>query len=244
MKAVILSAGTGTRLGALTHDIPKSMLPVNNRPLLEYILLYLKKNGIFDFCINLHFQPDKIKNYFENGSRWNVRINYSYEEKLRGTAGALAGFPELKSENRFIVIYGDILTAQPLRPLLDLHEQTAGFATLLVHRNSNSNSFLSVESGGRINRFIERPSEETRQKINPSAVYSNSAVQVLSSRALDYILGTDAFDLPKDVYIPNIRNEIISGYPIERPRVAVDSERRYRMACDMVSKGEFDVELE
>ena len=244
MKAVILSAGYGTRLGALTREIPKPMLPINKKPILEYILLYLKNNGFRDFYINLHFQPDRIKSYFRNGTRWNVSINYSHEKKPRGTAGALAGFPDLKKEDHFIVIYGDILTDQPLQPLLDLHWRNNSFATLLIHQNPDSNSFLSLGSEGRITEFIERPTAEIKRNLDTTTLYANSAVQILSAKALDYVLRNDCADLPKDVYIPNIQNEVISGYPIERPRIAVDSEKRYRVACEMISKGEINVEME
>ena len=89
-KAVILCAGYGTRLRPLTERCPKVMLSVGGRPLLEQHLQWLKAHGVSEFYINLHHLPDVITNHLGDGTRWGVRVVYSFEETLLGTAGALA----------------------------------------------------------------------------------------------------------------------------------------------------------
>jgi NDP-sugar pyrophosphorylase family protein len=88
MKALVLAAGEGQRLRPLTADRPKPMLPVGGRPLLEHIILLLKKHGIEEIAINLHYRPWAIVSHFGQGDRWGVRIRYSVEEQLLGSAGA------------------------------------------------------------------------------------------------------------------------------------------------------------
>ena len=89
MKAMILSAGYGTRLGDLTREIPKPMLPLGDRPLLEYILRNLLRHGFDEVAVNLHFMPEAIRDYFGDGSAWNCRLIYSHEAELLGTAGGV-----------------------------------------------------------------------------------------------------------------------------------------------------------
>jgi len=108
-QAVILSAGLGIRLRPLTNNIPKPMLPLLNKPMLQWNIEQFKKHGINEFFINLHYLPEVIKNYFGNGSKWGVKITYSFEPKILGTAGALKQFEDKLSET-FFLIYGDILS--------------------------------------------------------------------------------------------------------------------------------------
>jgi mannose-1-phosphate guanylyltransferase len=89
MKAMVLSAGYGTRLGDLTREIPKPMLDVNGHPILTYILANLKKHGFTEVAINLHFRPELIREYFGDGKNIGLRLTYSYEPELLGTAGGV-----------------------------------------------------------------------------------------------------------------------------------------------------------
>ena len=86
MKALILCAGKGERLKPLTDTIPKPMVPIANKPLLEYIIQLCKKHNIKDIAINTSYLPEKIKEYFGNGEKFGVNINYSYEPELLGTS--------------------------------------------------------------------------------------------------------------------------------------------------------------
>lgn len=109
MQAVILSAGFGTRLRPMTDKIPKVMVPIAGKPLLERHILQFKKHGVKEFFINLHYLPEVIKNYFGDGKKWGVKIVYAHEPEILGTAGGIKNFDgELK--DNFFVIYGDIFS--------------------------------------------------------------------------------------------------------------------------------------
>ena len=108
-QVVILSAGLGIRLKPITNTIPKPMLPLLNKPMLQWNIEQFKKYGINEFFINLHYLPEVIKNYFGDGSKLGVKITYSFEPEILGTAGALKRFKD-KLDKVFFLIYGDILS--------------------------------------------------------------------------------------------------------------------------------------
>ncbi len=108
-QALILCAGLGTRLRPLTDTIPKPMVPIGGKPLLEHHIERLKKYGVNDFLINPHYLPDKITDYFGDGSNWGVKITYKYEPELLGTAGTIKNF-ENDIKGNFFLIYGDVFS--------------------------------------------------------------------------------------------------------------------------------------
>ena len=236
--AIILAAGKGTRLGALTETRPKPMLDLHGQPLIERIIRHLASCGVRKIGINLCTMGEQIRQHLGDGSRLGVEISYSIEDTLRGTAGSLPAFRDwLGNAEDVLVIYGDILTDQDLLPLQELHQREAAFATLLVHQRQGSNSFLLLDAGGRVSDFIERPSESEREALLATGqqFYVNSALQILSRRALDEIANSAAFDLPRDLYIPRLANERIFALPLSGRRVAIDSEDRYHQALAMVA---------
>ncbi len=232
MKAIILAAGKGTRLGALTEDTPKPMLLVNTKPILERIILWLKENGIREIGINLFTKPKQITDYFAQGEKLGVALSFFPEKALTGTAGALGQFQNwLGDDENFVVVYGDVLTNQNLTPLIERQKKNQAFATLLIHRRASSNSYIKIDTAGRIQRFLERPENiEELQRANPAGFLVNSAVQVLSRRALTYILNHNCFDLPRDVYMKTHETEKIYTVLLEGERVAIDSAERLTLA--------------
>ncbi len=108
-QAVILCAGIGTRLRPLTDTMPKPMAPILGKPMLLWNINQFKKYGVSDFKINLHYLPNVVKDYFGDGSRFGVNIEYSFEEKILGTAGSLNRFRSRLNDN-FFLIYGDIIS--------------------------------------------------------------------------------------------------------------------------------------
>ena len=167
MKAMILSAGYGTRLGDLTREIPKPMLALGNRPLLEYILRNLFRHGFDEVAVNLHFMPEAIRDYFGDGSAWGCRLTYSHEAELLGTAGGVRNMAAfLGGSGPFLVHYGDVLTNQDFTAMLEFHRRRRALATLLVHQRAKSNSVLSLDDQGRVVRFLERPSDSERQGVS------------------------------------------------------------------------------
>ena len=242
MKAVVLCAGLGTRLGNLTRNVPKPMLPLNGKPLLAYTLHYLMKSNIEEIAINVHFFPEKITDYFKDGDSYGVHLHYSHEEELLGTAGALVNLtPWLSGEDEFLVLYGDILTDQDISLLIDKHREEGSFVTLLLHKSKKSNSIVKMNEAERITCFEERPSEEERNHLlkDNNEVWANSGMQVLSKRSLDYIVKIGAFDLPRDVYCKVVESEHISGVPLTGYRTAIDSSARYYEAEQAITNGAY-----
>jgi len=238
MKAVILCAGHGTRLGDLTQAMPKCLLPISGEPLLAYNLRYLGAFGISEIAVNLHFESAAIREFAGDGSRFGVRVHYSLEEELLGTAGALLplrGF--LEGETAFLVMYGDLLIDQDLRPMIARHEEKRPLATLLLHQRPGSNSVVVMDDQGRITKFLERPSEADRaQEASP---WVNSGLQILSEDVFEHIPSEGPADLPRDVYSGIVDQKACYGFALDGYRCAIDSLERYRMAQTAVETGAY-----
>lgn len=230
MKAMILCAGHGTRLGELTREIPKPMLDVVGRPLLEHIVTNLVRHGFDELVINLHFRPDVIPAHFGDGAKWNARITYSHEPQLLGTAGGVKNVARIfqVSAEPFLVHYGDIVTDQDFSALLRFHRERAALATLLTHRRAKSNSALELADDGRITRFLERPAEGAAHGIESPWVFSG--VTIAEPALLDEIPAGTACDLPRDVYSRIAGAAKLFGFPLTGNRVAVDSPERLNEA--------------
>ena len=238
MKALVLCAGYGTRLGDLTRETPKPMLPICGEPLLAYTLRYLAHHGFNQVAINLHFRPEVIVDCFGDGSKFGVVLHYSYEEDLLGTAGAVKRLePYFSDVDDFLVTYGDLLIDQDLTALMDFHRARRPCATLLLHQRAGSNSLVQMNEAQRIIGFVERPTKAERQ----AAPYPwvNSGLQVLNRRLFAYIPAGQPADLPRDVYIPMLEQEPIYGFPLTGFRCAIDSPERYAEAQAAVTEGRY-----
>lgn len=232
MKAMILAAGLGTRLGELTESIPKPMLDINGRPLLEYNLRYLAAYGFDEIMINLHFLPERIRNFAGDGSAFGVRVEYSYEEILLGTAGGVRKVIDFFDDvEPFLVIYGDILTDHDLGALLSVHRNNNALATLTLHQRAGSNSLVKLEENSQITGFVERPDEEERRKY--PFPWVNSGIQILQKEVLSGLDEGAFADLPRNVYPSLVEEGRLYGTALTGDRVAIDSPERYRMACEM-----------
>ena len=223
MKAIVLAAGLGTRLGGLTRDTPKPMLDAGGRPILDLILGHLASCGFTDVVINLHFRPEIIRSHIGDGSRFGLRVAYSPEPSLLGTAGALRAAAGLLRGGPFLVQYGDVVTDMDLGALLRRHREGEALATLVLHRRAGSNSAVRLEADGRITAFLERPTEEERRGIE--APWVNSGLCACSPGILDRIPEGPA-DLPRDVFVPLASEGLLRGVPLEGYRCAVDSPAR------------------
>lgn len=166
MKALILSAGLGTRLRPLTNTIPKVMVQIGGKPLLWYHIQLLKKHGVKDIWINLHEHPQVIKNYFGDGSRFGVKISYSYEKKLLGTAGALknpaSGIEKELRDGTFMVVYGDNLTDFAYTKLIKFHKENQALLSLGLYRCPDpwTMGVVEISEEGKILKFVEKPPKE------------------------------------------------------------------------------------
>jgi mannose-1-phosphate guanylyltransferase / phosphomannomutase len=131
VKAVIMAGGEGTRLRPQTSNLPKPMLPLVGRPMMEHIVSLLRRHGITDIVVTVAFLPNAIRSYFGDGSELGVRMVYATEESPLGTAGSVRNAREQLTE-RFLVISGDVLTDIDLSAVIDFHEENAALATLAL----------------------------------------------------------------------------------------------------------------
>jgi mannose-1-phosphate guanylyltransferase len=238
VKAIVLCAGYGTRLGHLTREMPKPMLPLHGEPLLAHTLRYLAAYGCRQIAINLHYLPEQITSYFGNGAGYGVSLHYSLEPILLGTAGAVKSLePWLAGDEDFVTLYGDILTDQDLTVLLATHQRYRAAATVLLHRRHGSTSVAQLDSVGRITDFVERPSDAERAAM-PNG-WANSSVYVLNRRILGYIPAGQAADFGRDVFAKVTQIDWLHGVPLTGYRCAIDSPERYREAEAAMTNGRY-----
>ncbi len=158
MRAMVLAAGLGTRLRPLTYEMPKPMVPVLNRPVMEHILRLLARHGFTETIANLHWFPELIEGRFGDGSGCGLELSYSREEALLGTSGGVrkaAGF----LGDSFLVISGDALTDLDLGAMRAFHASHDGIATLATKRVGDTTQFGVAITGadGRVQGFQEKP---------------------------------------------------------------------------------------
>jgi mannose-1-phosphate guanylyltransferase/phosphomannomutase len=198
MKAVVMAGGLGTRLRPLTYTIPKPMVPVANRPMIDHIMRLLAKNGFDQILVVLYHQAGIIRNYVGNGERWGVRARSVTTEEDLGTAGAVKFAVSREGfDGPFLIISGDIITDFHLSSIFDFHMSKKAFATITLTRVSNPLEFgiVITDRDGRIMRFLEKPSW--------GEVFSdtvNTGIYVLEDEVLDYIPDGRPFDFGKDLF--------------------------------------------
>ena len=174
MKAVILAGGLGTRLRPLTYIIPKPLLPVGERSVLEIIINKLRECGFDELIIATNYKPDMFENYFGDGSKFNIKITYSIEKKPLGTAGPLRLLKD-KLNEPFLVIYGDILTSLDFRKLREFHVKNNADFTLVTKEMTFPISYGVIKSEGNLIKSIEEKPEMTTQ-INTGIYFINPGV--------------------------------------------------------------------
>jgi len=173
-RVMIMAAGLGTRLRPLTDLISKPMAPIVNRPVMEHIVRLLAKHGFTEIICNLHWYPDVIKDYFGGGSKWGVRISYSYEEKLLGTAGGVNNVREFFGNKTFLVVSGDSLTDIDLTDVFEFHKKKGGVATLVLTGVEDTSQYgvVILDENGRIKGFQEKPlGGEVMSNLANSGIY-------------------------------------------------------------------------
>jgi mannose-1-phosphate guanylyltransferase/mannose-1-phosphate guanylyltransferase/phosphomannomutase len=158
MKAMVLAAGLGTRLRPITYSVPKPMVPVLNRPVMEHIIGLLRGHGFDQVIANLHWFPETIRDHFGDGSDFGIELSYSPEQSLLGTAGGVRKARHF-FDGGFLVISGDALTDIDLGAMREFHESHDGVATLATRKVSDTSQFgvVITDEQGRIQGFQEKP---------------------------------------------------------------------------------------
>ena len=229
MKAVILAAGEGERLGEVTKKVPKPMIRMEGKPILEHNVELCRAHGVTELFINLHHLPETITSYFGDGSRWGVSITYAYEPALLGTAGAVRNFAATLAGSRFFVLYGDNRSDCDLATLLRTHQERSAEMSIAVFEAKavGAGGVVEAEPDGRITRFVE---QRVREGGGPGLV--NAGVYVLESTALDAI-GPGFSDFGHDVIPSMIRTgRRVFAVVMEHEVRAVDTPALYQKWAD------------
>ena len=177
MLALILAGGYGKRLKPYTENIPKPMIQISGRPILEYQLQWLKKQGVKDFIFLVGYKADVIIEYFGDGSKWDVNIDYSVEDIPVGTGGAIYNARRLIDRDEFIVVNGDIITDLRIFPLLQAIQDAIGSIALVPMPSPYG--IVEIGDEGTIKRFREKPLLEDK--------WINAGVYVFKRDILDFL---------------------------------------------------------
>ncbi len=181
MKAVIMAGGKGTRLMPLTKDLPKPMIKLIDKPVMEYTIELLKKHGITDIAVTLGYMPESIISYFGNGQAWGVNITYFIEDKPLGTAGSVKSTQNFVSDD-FLVISGDCYTEIDLSKAFYFHKLKNSRFTLIAqpHRYPVGLGVLETDIDHRVTAFIEKPED-----VKPSLI--NTGIYIINKEVLNMI---------------------------------------------------------
>ncbi|MBU2637820.1 MAG: nucleotidyltransferase family protein [Nanoarchaeota archaeon] len=184
MKLVLMAGGKGERLYPLTKEVPKPMLPLNGKPVLEHTIEWAKQQGLKDIIICSGYLAHVIEEYFGNGEKFGVNIKYSIEKEKLGTAGPLKLAKELIGNDNFIMLHADILCQINAKPLMDFHNNNNALCTLVVHKSSHpeDSDLIEKDEKGKIVKFWKKPHSE-----KPNTELGNSGMHVFSSKIFNFI---------------------------------------------------------
>ncbi len=196
MKAVIMSGGFGTRLRPLTCNIPKPMVPMMNKPMMQHIIELLKKHGITQIVSTLFYQPEIITECFGDGSKIGVSMQYRKADADYGTAGSVRNAADFLDE-RFIIISGDVLTDFDLSKAIAFHEEKKAKATLVLTRATNPLAFgvVITDADGKITRFLEKP---TWGEVFSDTI--NTGIYIIEPEVLQLVPYQKEFDFSKNLF--------------------------------------------
>lgn len=224
---LIMAGGLGTRLRPLTDDLPKPMLKVGGKPILETIIEQFKNKGYKNILLSVNYKSEVIENYFRDGSDFDVSINYIKEEKRMGTAGAIKLAEQFLNKN-FFVINGDILTNVCFNRLLEYHDQN-GFKMTIGARNYETQipyGVLNVDDTC-VTSIQEKPI------VN---FFVNGGIYVLSPETLKYIPKNEYFDITELINRILSNGEKIGSYPILEYWMDIGQLKDYYKANEDIKK--------
>jgi len=179
MKAIVLCGGKGTRLRPYTYTIPKPMLPLGKKPILQFVLSSLSRAGISEAYLTVGYLHEQIEEYFGNGSKFGLKLHYSVEKSEMGTAGSILPLAE-KMDGPFVVMMGDHLSSLDIASVIAAHKKSGNIATIALNKKGVPLEYGVADLGedGSIIRFREKPIVEN---------YVNTGVYVFEPEIFKFI---------------------------------------------------------
>jgi NDP-sugar pyrophosphorylase family protein len=239
MKAMVFAAGYGQRLRPLTEKLPKALIPVWGRPMIEYPLCLLKEAGITEIIINLHHLGKMIEEALGNGEKLDIHIRYLREEELLDTGGGLLRAKSLLDEGTFIVINSDVLIDLTLKDVIAFHQQKKATATLVLREDEMADQYGAIEtaSDGKIHSFLgQRPSQSPS---TPLSKVMFTGVQIMEPKIFDYMDGQSPFSLTRVTYPKMLlQGEPLYGFTIGGYWQDLGTPERIKEAEGKLRRGE------
>jgi mannose-1-phosphate guanylyltransferase len=254
MKASILAGGKGTRVRPITETVPKPMIPIINKPVMEFLVDLLRQHGFDEILVTTSYLASEIENYFREGTRFGTQMGYSFEGYYEngavvpegvGSAGGLKKIQDFSGffDDTFLVVCGDAIIDLDITRALDLHRRNGAIATIVlkdVPREMVSRyGIVETAPDGRIVRFQEKPSPE--QAVSTCA---NTGIYLFEPQVLDFVPSGTVFDIGNDLF-PMLAEQRLPFYGVNIPFSWIDigCTSDYWQATQMILRGEFKIDM-
>ena len=210
MEAIIIAGGQGTRLSKLTQEIPKPMIPINGKPVLEYQIEEFRANGVKEIVLTVGYLKEVIQDYFGNGEKFGVNIHYVEEETPLGSAGAFYKAKDYVIDTAFVV-YGDVLFSIDMDRMLNWHRQRGTAATLLAHPNSHphDSDIVLYDDDFRVTGFLQKKQDRTGMVFHNCV---NAGFFVIEKEAFSYFRRLEKLDFEKDFLYSLVKDKQVAVY--------------------------------
>jgi mannose-1-phosphate guanylyltransferase len=210
MKAMILAAGKGTRVRPITHTIPKPMIPILQKPVMEFLLELLREHGFTEVMVNVSHLAEEIENYFRDGQRFGVEIAYSFEGRIEdgeligdalGSAGGLKKIQNFQRffDDTFVVLCGDALIDLNLSEAVRRHREKGALASMITKRvpreQVSSYGVVVTDDDGRVRSFQEKP-----DVADAASDMINTGIYIFEPEVLEYVPSGVPFDIGSDLF--------------------------------------------
>lgn len=222
MKAVILAGGLGTRLQPYTTFLPKAMLPLGEKPLLEHLMGWIKKSGVDSFVLCVSYLRKTIENYFEDGSRFGLKIEYAVANRPLATAGQLKTAEEFVDDT-FVCVYGDSIFEFNLKNMIDYHIRRKSLITMALYEYKTrlQYGFIDINKSNRVKAWQEKP--EVKGNINIGCY-------VMEPDVFKLIPQGKPFGMDDVIRSALAKKNKVSGYLMKKGFIDIGDKPSYRRA--------------
>ena len=239
MRAIIMAGGEGTRLKSVTGELPKPMVLLAGKPVLEHILALLRRCGIDTVCMSLHYRPEVITEYFGDGSRFGMSIRYHIEENPLGTAGGIKACSDFYGDRDFLVISGDSACDFDLRALMEAHHRHHPAVTMALYASPSPLQYGTVltDARGRVVSFTEKP--EWSRVVSDLI---NTGIYIVSPQAMELVPEDTVYDFSRDLFPRLLAGGMeIRALPMDGYWCDIGTPRAYYQCCLDALDGKYTI---
>ncbi|MGC8662714.1 MAG: nucleotidyltransferase family protein [Candidatus Micrarchaeia archaeon] len=212
-NAIILAGGKGTRLRPLTFDVPKPLIKINGKPLIEYVIEELERNGIKNIYLSLGYKSSKIVDYFKKRHKFGANIEFVVEGKPLGTGGAIKyAMSKLQNYSKVVVVNADTIYRIDLARMLDVHNEKNALVTMGVVNVDDISGFGVIEAeNGKVTNFAEKPNPE-----NTKSKTINAGIYIINRNVFEKYPLNESFSFEKEFLEKVCKSENIMAFPVEK----------------------------